>query len=188
MLRTLIHRRLDAEAEHLGGSMDYLRHIADTSLSAFFTFMRFMPLARRRRVLPEAAHAVAHLTAARAADCGDCVQIGVTMARRAGVSPEAIRAVLEGRSADLPAPLDDVAAFARAVLHREADPEPLRERLRARFGDEGLIELGFALASGGVFPVLKRTLGYDTACRLIDLDLEETGTRRNAPTLHPAER
>ena len=114
MLRALIHRRLDVEAERLGASMDYLKHIVDTSLSAFFTFMRFMPMARRRRVLPEAVHAVAHLTAARAAACGACVQIGVTMARRAGVPSEAIRAVLEGRSADLPAPLDDVAAFARA--------------------------------------------------------------------------
>ncbi|RMF58298.1 MAG: hypothetical protein D6746_09920 [Bacteroidetes bacterium] len=188
MLRRLLHRRLDAEADRLGASMDYLKHIANTSLPAFFAFLGFLPMARYRRVLPPEVYAVAHLVSAHAADCGDCVQIAVNQARQAGIAPEHVRSILENRPETLPVALTEPLAFARAIIHRDEDPGLHRERLRSRYGDLGLIELGYALAAGSVYPVIRRTLGYDTACRLIDLDLEETGTRRNAPTLHPAER
>ncbi len=179
MLRSLLHRRLDAEARRLGASMDYLKHIADTSLPAFLAFLGFMPLARYRRVLPPGVYAVAHLVAAQAADCGDCVQIGVNQARRAGLTPEHVRAILENHPEALPARLAEALAFARAVIHRDEDPGPHRERLRSRYGDRGLVELGYALAAGGVYPVIKRALGYDTACRLPDLSLHGTVPARN---------
>ncbi|GIV60772.1 hypothetical protein GQ464_011350 [Rhodocaloribacter litoris] len=179
MLRRWIHRRLEAEAERLGASMDYLKFIADTSLPAFLAFAAFMPMARRRRVLPPNVYAVAHLVSAHAADCGDCVQIAVNQARQAGIAPEHVRSILENRPEALPTVLAEPFAFARAVIHRDDAPDPHRERLRSRYGNEGLIELGYALAAGGVYPVIKRALGYDTACRLPDLNLEGTAPARN---------
>lgn len=45
MLRWLIRKRLAAAERRLGAPADYLRHVLDVSLGAFFKFVRIMPLA-----------------------------------------------------------------------------------------------------------------------------------------------
>jgi hypothetical protein len=47
-----------------------------------------------RKDLPAAAWAAAAITAVRHEDCGPCTQLGVSMAERAGVDAEVLRAVL----------------------------------------------------------------------------------------------
>lgn len=168
MIRKLIHRKLDGLERELGASLDYLRFIVDRSLGAFFAFLKFTKLAEYRRRLPVEPHMIASLRASQSEDCGTCVQIAVNLARQAGLAPEVVRATLEDRPEALPAELADVHRYATSVLEHADDAE-LRETLRARYGDEGLIELGYAMASAKVFPVVKRSLGYAVSCSRVDV-------------------
>jgi alkylhydroperoxidase family enzyme len=171
MLRRLVLRRLDAEERKLGGvSVEYLRHVARASLPAFFKFALFTPLAAHRRKLPADAYRLARLVAVQHEDCGTCVQIEVNLARRDNVAPELLRAALDGRFGELPPELADVCRFARAVAEQGDDVE-LRERLRARYGEEGLVELALGIAAARVFPTAKRALGYAASCSLVEVKI-----------------
>ena len=171
MLRRLVLRRLDAEERRLGGvSLEYLRHVARTSLPAFLKFALFTPLAGHRKKLPPDAYHLARVVAVQHEDCGTCVQIEVNLARKDGVAPELLRAALKGRLDELPPDLADVCRFARTVSEQGDDVE-LRERLRARYGDEGLVELALGIAAARVFPTTKRALGYATSCSLVEVEV-----------------
>ena len=63
--------------------------------------------------------------------------------------------------------LADVYRFAEAVTQRGENLGELRERARARYGDEGLIELALAIGFSTVFPVVKRALGYPVSCERV---------------------
>lgn len=172
MLQRLLMKKLDSVERELGGgsgSLDYMRQILRASRRAFFAFAKFVPLSRYRHVLPpEPAH-VARLVATRDEDCGPCVQIAVNLARKDGLSPDVIAAVLERRPEDLPGPLADVYRFTEAVVEATGQDESYRDRLRARYGDEGLVELAFAMATCRVFPITKRALGYATSCAQVEI-------------------
>ena len=164
MLRSVILWKLGSVERDIGGSLEYLRHVARTSLGAFLKFAKVMPLAEYRKTLPHDAGAVARLVASRDADCGECVQITVNLSKKDGVPVDVIRAVLEERPDDLPEPLGDVYRFTDAVVRATYDEGPIRERLRKHYGEQGLIELAFAIATCRIFPVTKRALGYAESC------------------------
>lgn len=164
MLQSIILKRLDAMEREFGVSLDYLRFVVRTSRKAFFKFAKIFPLAAYRSKLPPAPMNVARLVASMDADCGPCVQIGVYYAKQEGVPADVIRAVVERRPEDLSPELADVYRFAEAVLSDDPDQDRLRERMRERYGDEGLIEMSFGMASTRVFPMTKRVLGYATSC------------------------
>lgn len=166
---SLISNRLDAAEKSLGESLEYLRHIARTSLSAFFKFALFTPLSQHRKKLPAAAFHVARIVATQDEDCGTCVQIVVNAARQEKVPVEIVRAVVESRPEDLPADLRDVYHFAGEVVKATYMEEEYRARLRGRYGEEGLVELALAIASARVFPVTKRALGYALSCSKVEV-------------------
>ena len=171
MLRWLLRRKLAQEEQRLGESLDYLRHILDVSVSAFLRFASFMPLANSRKTLPKEAWFTAQLVALQKVDCGTCLQIGVNLARESGVSPQLLRAVLDGRLEDLPAELVDVFHFTQQVVTATGDEDELRETLRQRYGECGLIELAYAIASSQIPPTVKRCLGYARSCRLVHVEV-----------------
>lgn len=171
MLRWLILKKLDAVEKQLGASIDYLRHIVRTSLRAFFKFAKIMPIAVYRRKLPPGPWHVAHMVAARDEDCGTCVQIAVNQAKKDGLAPQLIQAVLNCRPDDLPQDLADAYRFTEAVVQATYDEEELRERIRRRHGEEALIELALAIASSRFFPITKRALGYATSCSRVTLNV-----------------
>ncbi|HEV8377472.1 MAG TPA: hypothetical protein VGP99_01380 [Tepidisphaeraceae bacterium] len=167
MLRRLILSRVTAAEKTLGVPLDYCRFIIRTSLRASFKFAKFLAVDEYRRVLPPAPLYLARLVALRHDDCGTCVQIAVNQAKKAGVPADTIRAVLDGRLDDLPEDLRDAYRFADAVVRASGDEGPFRERIRQRYGDEGLIELALAIASCRVFPTVKRALGYAVSCSTV---------------------
>lgn len=171
MIRKLILKRLDKEERSLGESVEYMRHLVRTSLPAFFKFALFTPLAQHRRKLPPAPYRVARIVATRDEDCGTCVQIEVNLARKEGVPADVIRAVLNSRPEDLTPALADVYRFARSVVEASGGEEELRERVRERYGEEGLVELALGIAAARVFPVVKRALGYATSCALVEVKI-----------------
>ena len=164
MLRRFLLSRIAAAEKDLGVSLEYCRYIARVSLRASFKFAKFLAVDEYRRVLPAGPCYVARIVAVRDEDCGTCVQIAVNQAKKAGVPATQLQAVLDGRVADLPEELQDAYRFAEAVVTRSGDEETLRERIRLRYGDEGLIEMALAIATCRVFPVTKRALGYAVSC------------------------
>jgi len=173
MLRPLIHAVLSKAERRLGGSLDYARFIADTSVRLFIKFTKLLSFGNCRKTLPRDVFHVAALVATRSEDCGTCLQIGLNMARADRVPVEHLRAVIETRPDALPEHLADAYRFAEATLARQTDAADLRERLRARYGDAGLIELAFALAVAKTFPTIKWALGYATSCAKVRIDLPQ---------------
>ncbi|MGD9857428.1 MAG: hypothetical protein AB7U20_20995 [Planctomycetaceae bacterium] len=167
MLRWLIHRKLNAEERRLGESVDYLRHVVDVSPAMFLRFASIMPFANSRKVLPKDAWFVAQIVALQDADCGTCVQIAVNLARQSGVDPDLLQAALDGNLDDMPPEMAVIYRFTRAVVTAEEDDDALRETLRRRYGERGLIELSYAIAGSRIFPIVKRTLGYAKSCKLV---------------------
>jgi alkylhydroperoxidase family enzyme len=134
------------------------------SLRASFKFAKFLAVDEYRRVMPPGPIYVARIVAVRDEDCGTCVQIAVNQATKAGVSAQVLRSVLDGKLDDLPEELRDAYRFAEAVVTRNGEEDALRERIRLRYGDEGLIEMALAIASCRTFPTVKRALGYAVHC------------------------
>ena len=106
--------------------------------------------------------------AARDADCGTCVQIEVNLARKAGMPVDLLKSVVAERPDDLPLDLAEVYRFAQAVVEAR-DDEDLRQKMRDRYGEEGLVELALAMAACRVFPIVKRTLGYAKSCSAVEV-------------------
>jgi len=169
MIRYLIGKQLDREERSLGESVDYVRHILRSSLPAFFKFALFTPLAQHRRKLPPTPYRVARIVATQDEDCGTCVQIEVNLAREDGVSSDVIRAVLSNRPEDLTPELAEVYRFTKAVVEASLEEGDLRQRIRERYGEAGLVELALGMAAARVFPVTKRALGFATSCALVEI-------------------
>lgn len=171
MLRRFLHGRLNAEEKKLGASMDYLRHVVDVSPAAMLRFASIMPFANSRKVLPKEAWFVAQIVALQHEDCGPCLQIGVNIARKSKVDRGLIQAVIDGNFDDMPQEMIDVYRFAKSVVNASGDEEALRETLRERYGERGLIELAYSIAGSRIPPTVKRALGYAKSCSLVTVDV-----------------
>jgi alkylhydroperoxidase family enzyme len=169
MLRRFILGRIAAAERELGVPLEYCRYMIRVSLRASLKFAKFLAVDEYRRVLPAGPMYVARIVAVRDEDCGTCVQIAVNQAKKAGVAADVLRAVLDGRPEDLPEELGDAYRFAEAVVTQSGEEDALRERIRLRYGDEGLVEMALAIASCRVFPVTKRALGYAVSCSAVTL-------------------
>ena len=165
MLRRFIGWRLNVAEREMGMSVEYLRHILRVSVRAFLAFTKILPLARYRRKLPLEALHVARLTAVCYEDCGDCVQGEVNAAKKEGVSRSIVQAILTGEAIELPDELADVYHFCLAILETR-DDDSLRSRIRAHYGEEGLVEIALALGACRVFPTVRRALGYAKSCSI----------------------
>jgi alkylhydroperoxidase family enzyme len=169
MFRRLILARITAAEKEFGVSLEYCRFIAGVSLRAFFKFAKFLAVDEYRRALPPVPCHVARIVAVKDADCGTCLQIAVNQARKAGVPVEILRAVLDGKLDGLPQDASDAYHFAEAVVTASGEEDALRERIRLKYGDEGLIEMAMAIASSRTFPIIKRALGYAVSCSAVTI-------------------
>jgi alkylhydroperoxidase family enzyme len=164
MIQRLILARIAPAEQEWGVSLDYCRFIVRVSLRAAFKFAKLLAVDEYRRVLPPGPCYVARIVAVRDEGCGTCLQIVVSQAKKAGVPPEMLRAVLDGKLDDLPEELREAYRFAEAVVTANGEEDALRERIRLRDGDEGLIEMALDIASCRAFPTIKRALGYAVSC------------------------
>lgn len=165
MLGWLVKRRLAAFERAFDYDASYMQEMYDVSPRAFWKFSRITTLAQLREDLPKEAWYAAKIVAALAEDCGPCTQLTVTMAERAGVSTETLRAIL---GEDQRAMSQDAAlgfTFAKAVRNRDlAESDRLRGEVVARWGRRALVSLALAIASTRVFPAVKYALGHARTC------------------------
>lgn len=158
----------------LGTELDYMREMARVAPGSLLRLIPHALAGMPRRGVPREAAHLAALGATLAQDCGSCVQIAVTMARRDGVAAPLLRAALQAPATLEPA-LADALSFGGLAARPDAPGEeldPLRERLRDRWGDRGLVDLSLAVAGAQGFPVLKRALGFARSCRLVEVEVD----------------
>lgn len=170
MLTRLIESRIDAQERWLGENLDYLKYILRTSRPAFFKYIRVVPMANFRKVLPPAPYHVAGILSSIYEECGTCTQIEVNMARNRGVSVATLQAVLDQRPEQLEGEARDSYLFTRAVLDTDPAQEQLRLRIVERFGDAGLVELCMKISVSRLFPLMTRALGFAASCSQIQVD------------------
>ncbi|MBY0585678.1 hypothetical protein K2X85_00785 [bacterium] len=166
MIGYLLGKQIDKAEKSLGASLHYLRHVMRVSLPDFFRLRRLGMLLNHRVALPPAPFHVARLVSVMAEECGECVQIEINLARQAGVPADVLQSILAMRPSDLPEELGDVYLFAECVVQNSGDVEPLRAKMRHRYGERGLVELAMGIALARTFPTVKRGLGYSSICNL----------------------
>jgi alkylhydroperoxidase family enzyme len=157
-----------------GYDTSYMRTVLDEcGVGALMPMNGVQKLSKYRYDVPTDVYYTAVLLATRHGDCGPCLQLGVKMAQKDGVSPETLRAVLAGDREAMSEPVRLSYDFARAVLARDGWDGAAREELRRRYGARAIVSLAYGMAGGGFYPAFKYALGVGHACHRISVgDLE----------------
>jgi alkylhydroperoxidase family enzyme len=182
MIRKFIRRKLDTSERELGASVEYMRYILDASLPAFLRFTKIFAISNYRGQLPADAYHVARVVAARGEDCGTCVQIEVNLGLKSRLPPEVLQAVINRAPERLPERLQLVYGFVEAVIENTGADLDLREQVVKTYGQEGLVELSLAIGASRFLPVVKRTLGYGTACSQVEIEVGSNGSSVDSPS------
>ncbi len=170
------------EREH-GYDTTYLRHVAETSGTAFLRFAAFTLFAEQGEAAPREALFASKLTAVVREDCGPCTQLVARMAERAEMAHDDIRAVLTAEASSMTPSTRLAFVFTNAVLDRDvAVAERLRPEVVARWGERGLVTLAYAIASARVYPTVKYALGYGQACSRVTIAGETVAVAKQAPS------
>ena len=168
MFTWFVKRYLDRFEREWGYDVGYMRDVLEAgSFAAIKPMMALSKISSYRADCPADAYFAASLVAARAGDCGPCLQLGVKMAERGGMRPDLIAAVL---THDRDAMTDDVRIaydFARAAIARDGWDQTAREMVVKRFGKRALIALSYGIAVAGFYPAFKSAYGAAHACERI---------------------
>jgi hypothetical protein len=170
MIRWVLRKAIGRFERQWGYDASYMRDMIDASPRAAWLFSRATAIGQFRRDVPIYAWCAAGITAVRSEDCGPCTQLGVTMAERAGVSPDVLRAVL---SDDVKAMPPDVALawrFTRATLAHDPAADDYRAVIVERWGRRALVSLAFAITAARLYPTVKYALGHGQACMRVVVD------------------
>ena len=168
MLKEISMKFLDAGERRIGESVDWARHMLETSLPATWKYFLFLPFNSHGSGAKAEAVAIARLISVAQEDCGGCVQIEINLAKKARLDPEILRLTLAKDYRALPRNLELIARFTQSVLEDEASAGEFRERVRAEFGEKILLEISLAMATAKFHPIAKRALGFAKACALED--------------------
>lgn len=169
MLNFVTDQALKAFGARYDYDVSYMRHMLRAAPRAFSKFAKVTNIAAHREAAPVDAWYAAKIVGTLAEDCGPCAQLVVKMAEEAGVASGQIEAVL---TRNVSAMSDDVALafrFADAVARRTGEDEALREEIRRRWGEAGLIDLALAMQAGRLFPMVKGALGYAKTCQRVSV-------------------
>jgi hypothetical protein len=180
MLKWLIRRRIAAFERDYGYDSSYVYDMLDVSARALFVFNRIMPMSQYRRDVPKEAWFAAKIATVLSEDCGPCTQLAVTMAERAGVDPDLIRAIVNRDSSAMTPDAALGFRFTVATLAHDMAADAYREEIERRWGKHGLLSLAFVIASTRVFPTVKYALGHGKACQRIIVGGAATPVLRQA--------
>ena len=167
MVKWLMHRGIAAFERQWNYDASYLREMVEISPRAAWMFQRATSLGKYRKDVPAAALAAAGITAVRLEDCGPCTQIGVSMAERAGVDPNVLRAVLTEDVAAMPPDVALAWRFTRASLDHDASIDQYRDEIIKRWGPRAVVSLAFAMVTARMYPTVKYAMGHGKACTRI---------------------
>ncbi len=164
MLKWLVKKQLGGFQRRWDYDTSYVREIVDEAgVGAVMPLQALAKMGGYRKV-PLDAYYGAALTAGKAADCGPCLQLGVSMAEAEGVKPQTIRAILER---DYPKCSKDALLgieLALATIARDDSGEEARAEILKRWGRAGLVSLAYAIVGAQAYPTFKYAIGHGHAC------------------------
>lgn len=180
MNRWLLTKLLAWSKTQIGDvEMDYAYHLRDVEPSRLWRFSMIKVVEGGRKYTPAEVYHTAGLAAAMVEDCGPCVQIHVNLALKDGVKPDVLRA-LAARQIDQVPPVAALAfKYGEAVAKGEMADE-LRDEIRGLWGEKGLIELAFTVATARFYPAVKRGMGYAHTCERVVVQDRVTMTAKAA--------
>lgn len=184
MIRYAFNKALMAMHRRYEYDVGYLQEILRTDLPAFLKYLGFQVMASHSGTLPAEPLFAARLRAIIWDDCGPCTQLVTAMALEARVNPKRVRAIIANDLEALPEQTALVARFTDRVLAHDPEADALREQIRALWGTRGLIALGYAISTSRVYPALKYTLGYGSACSRVQVNEETLVPKRSAEIAH----
>jgi AhpD family alkylhydroperoxidase len=174
MLKWFAGKWLDKFGREWGYDVSYMHDVIDAGgFEAMKPMMALQKVAAYTGDCPRDALFAASIVAARAGDCGPCLQLCVKKAEREGMAPAQIAAVL---TQDREAMTQDVSIaydFARSAIARDGWDVPAREAVVRRFGKRAMIAMSYAIAVAGFYPAFKYALGAAHACQRIKVGSTE---------------
>ncbi|HYM02469.1 MAG TPA: hypothetical protein VET85_05945 [Stellaceae bacterium] len=180
MLTWLIRRRIAAFERAYGYDTSYVGEMLEADPHAVMALGKIQGVARYRRDVPLDAWYAAKLVAVLAEDCGPCTQLVVTMAEKARVPSNVLRAVIARDEAAMSTDVALAFRFAEAVVARSDRADTLREAVVARWGKRALISLSFAITASRFYPAFKYALGHGQACMRVTVGGATTPVLRRA--------
>ena len=163
-------KMIDDFGRHYNYDSTYMSKLLETSPAGYEKFNNFLPLARHQDRLNNEDYWIAKTAAMQIADCGECLQLNIRMALECGVDKSILKAAIEGGDA-LPAELKDIYTFAQQVASNVMVEPELMARITDRYDKGDLLEFGLAIATGMVFPLMRRAAGYSKSCRLMEIEV-----------------
>lgn len=182
MIKWILRGMMDRFEREWSYDASYSKQIIEISPRAAWLFSQATALGQFRKGIPIEPWFAACLTASRNEDCGPCTQLGVSMATRAGVSPDVLRAVLTDNAAAMPPDAALAWNFTKATLAHDPAADPYREEIVRRWGRLALVSLAFGITASRIYPTVKYALGYGQACTRLEVD----GKPLLLPREHPA--
>jgi AhpD family alkylhydroperoxidase len=180
MSRWLLTKLLEWSKTQIGDvNMDYAYHLRDVAPSRLWRFSAIKIVEGPRKFVPVGPYHAAGMAAAMNEDCGPCVQIHVNLALKDKVPPEVLRALALRRIDKVP---EDVALAFRygEAISQGVMADEMRDQIRAKWGEQGLIELAFAIATARFYPAVKRGMGYAHTCERVVVGDSVTPTAKAA--------
>jgi hypothetical protein len=166
MLKWYVKRQLEKFGRRWGYDTGYVREIVDEAgVGAVMPLQALGKLGAYRKSVPPDTYAGATLTAGKAADCGPCLQLGVTMAEASGVKPQTIRAILERDYAELSKEALLGVELALGTIARDGSGEEARAEILRRWGRAGLVSLAYGIVTAQAYPTFKYAIGHGHACQ-----------------------
>jgi hypothetical protein len=179
MLRRWLHRMVCGLERRFDYDAAYMHELISASPAAMLKLSLVQPMNQHCRGVSRTAWHAARITAARHEDCGPCTQLVLDMALADGMPAAELRALVTRDFAAMSADCALGVRLADAVAANEP-ADALRAEIVARFGQDGLISLAFAIAGARIFPTLKRALGHARACERLRVDGDAMGAVRPA--------
>jgi AhpD family alkylhydroperoxidase len=180
MSRWLLTKLLEWGKTQIGDvNMDYAYHLRDVAPSRLWRFSFIKVVEGGRKYAPADAYHAAGMAAAMVEDCGPCVQIHVNLALKDRVAPDVLRSLALRRLDEVPEHVALAFKYGGAVAQGVMADE-LRDAIRAKWGEQGLIELAFTIATARFYPGLKRGLGYAHTCERVVVEDLVTMTAKAA--------
>lgn len=180
MIRYALNKMLLAMKRRYDYDVRYQQDILKADLGAFLKFMGLQAMSAHAGNLPAGPLFAARLRAIIWDDCGPCTQLVVNMALEAKLDADIVRAIIERDMNSLPEEIALVLRFTELVLAHDPEADDLREDIRARWGEGGLIAIGFAIGSYRVYPALKYALGYGKSCSRVQVSKSFLVPTRNS--------
>lgn len=180
MNRWLLTKFLKWGEKQIGGvSMDYAYHLRDVEPSRLWRFALIKTVEGNRKHTPADAYHAAGMAAAMVEDCGPCVQIHVNLALKDGVSADVLR-MLAARKLDTVPPHVALAFKYGDAVSQGVMADEMRDEIRKLWGEKGLIELAFTIATARFYPAVKRGMGYAHTCERVVIQDRATPTAKAA--------